>query len=141
MQIVNFTPANAFVGGLIIGLASIMLYLLFGKIFGVSRIISHLMTNTKGDRLWRWLIVLGLIMGGFVARKFSFYENAEYRSLPLIAVGSFIMGFGARLGNGCTSGHGVCGISRMSLRSIVATLIFISTGVITVTLLRIWGVQ
>ncbi len=140
MQIVNFTPIPALIGGVILGASSVMLYLLYGRIFGISGILGHLFNNNKGDRAWRWIMLLGLVFGGYVSSQLSYGEIIESNHSNLkIFIGTFIMGFGARLGSGCTSGHGICGISRLSKRSIIATCIFMASGILTVFILKKMG--
>jgi uncharacterized protein len=120
------------VGGVLIGLGASALMLFNGKIAGVSGIFSGLLHPKAGDFAWRAAFVAGIIVGGFVLfllRPDMFGVGVE-RSLPVVVVGGLLVGFGARLGSGCTSGHGVCGIARLGPRSIVATLTFIATGAV-----------
>lgn len=135
MTIVNFTPFHSLIGGLFIGLASSLMLLSMGKVFGISGIIGGILRPKKGDFLWRILIVAGLIIGALCA-NFLLNSPPSIQTVPLpyLIIGGLFMGFGTRLGSGCTSGHGVCGISRLSGRSIVATLTFMMTGFITVFL-------
>ncbi|MBT7610827.1 MAG: YeeE/YedE family protein [Bacteriovoracaceae bacterium] len=138
MEIINFTPFPALVGGMIIGLAAAMLLLSVNKIFGISGIVSCLLSLNKNDSFWRILIILGLIIGAaFGHWVFATPKVENFRSYPYLVIGSIIMGFGTRYGGGCTSGHGVCGIARLSKRSIIATLVFITTGSITVLVMRL----
>lgn len=140
MEIVNFTPIPALIGGLLIGLAASILLLFNGRIFGITGIISGIITPKKHDVFWRSLLVIGLAAGAFIAHQFyNTPDTMSTRSIPLLMLGGFITGLGARIGSGCTSGHGVCGISRFSKRSIVATLTFMGTGFATVFILRILG--
>jgi uncharacterized protein len=142
MEIINFTPIPALLGGMIIGLAAAMLLLSVGRIFEISGICGGLLNFSPADSKWRILIILGLIMGAaFCHWVFDTPNIANFRSYPFLIVGPLIMGFGARYGEGCTSGHGVCGISRSSKRSIVATLVFMSTGIMTVLLMRLLGLS
>lgn len=123
-------------GGLLIGLAAAAMMLLFGRITGVSGIFSGLLDPRPGDMAWRLAFVLGLVVGGgafFVLSPETFTSTLS-RSLPAVAVGGLLVGFGVRLGSGCTSGHGVCGIARLAPRSLVATVTFIASGAL-VTLL------
>ena len=123
-------------GGLLIGLGAAAMMLFFGRIAGVSGIFSGLLDPKPGGMAWRLAFVAGLIVGGaafFLAAPHTFASTLS-RSLPAVAVGGLLVGFGVRLGSGCTSGHGVCGIARLGPRSVVATVTFISSGAL-VTLL------
>jgi uncharacterized membrane protein YedE/YeeE len=128
----------ALLGGILIGLAATFLMLLNGRIAGISGILSGVFFQTKGDMFWRIAFIVGLLAGGLVApfifqRPFMFELNA---SLPMLLVGGFLVGFGTRMGSGCTSGHSVCGIARFSWRSISATITFILSAMLTVALIR-----
>ena len=128
-------------GGLMIGVAaSGMLYLL-GRIAGISGILWGAIAEADG-RAWRWCFLAGLLGGPLLFHLLSGTPFPEPPALgwPFALVGGLLVGFGTRLGSGCTSGHGVCGIGRLSTRSVVATLTFMATGIITVFLLRhVWG--
>ncbi len=132
MNIINFTPVSAFVGGSLIGFAAFLFFAFNGRIAGISSISSGLI-NKNENRIDNILFLLGLIIGPII---FSFTGNKIVsiltNSMPLLIIGGLLVGVGTKIGNGCTSGHGVCGISRFSLRSIIATITFIVTGVITV---------
>lgn len=121
-------------GGALIGLASASLLLTHGKIAGLSGIIGGLLSPQERDTAWRALFVTGLLLAGVVAYGLSpaSFTVAIDRSFGAVAIAGLLVGFGTRLGNGCTSGHGVCGTSRLSARSIVATLTFMATGAATV---------
>ncbi len=124
---------NALLGGLIIGLSASIMLIFIGRISGISGIFANGL-NFKKNNLWRPFFVLGLMLGGFFCFKIKpelFYNSINYTPLRLIFSG-ILVGYGTQLGNGCTSGHGVCGISRLSKRSIVATLCFMTSGLITV---------
>ncbi|MDX8385213.1 MAG: YeeE/YedE family protein [Gallionella sp.] len=131
---------NATIGGLIIGLSAVFMMYLLGRITGISGIIWSAIQPTKlsgylaQDRQWRWLFVLGLPLGALLA---SVLFNVSPDSGPspnvlLTIFSGLLVGFGTKLGGGCTSGHGVCGMSRFSKRSIVATLVFMGAGIATV---------
>jgi uncharacterized protein len=130
----NFTPVASLCGGILIGASASAMLLLQGKIAGISGIFAGILKPAKGDTLWKLWFVAGLIVGGILLRIFlpGAYDFGEVRSYPVLAVAGLLVGFGTRLGNGCTSGHGVCGMSRLSPRSIVATATFIATGAIVV---------
>lgn len=137
MTIINFTPMPALYGGLLIGLASAILLLGNGRIFGISGIIGGILNPKSGETFWRVLIVLGLVLGAWAASAILGTPRIVETRAPIwLMIGGFLMGFGSRLGSGCTSGHGVCGISRFSVRSILATLTFMATGMITVFILN-----
>jgi uncharacterized membrane protein YedE/YeeE len=124
----------ALLGGALIGLASSILLLFNGRIAGVSGIFGGLLVPRRGDVAWRAWFLAGLLAGG-AALAWAYpaaFPPGAVRSLPWIAVAGVLVGYGTRLGNGCTSGHGVCGLSRLSARSLVATVTFIGAGVITV---------
>lgn len=116
-----------FIGGVLIGLASTLLLLTQGRLAGISGIIGGFFKSSCDNRSWRIVFLLGLILGGFVFQDFypSFKISNLGISSPLEAIlGGLLVGFGTRLGGGCTSGHGICGIPRLSIRSIVATCLF-----------------
>jgi uncharacterized membrane protein YedE/YeeE len=134
----NFTPISATIGGILIGLSAAAMLLLDGKIAGISGILGGVLKPTKGDTSWRSCFLAGLLLGGIVLRIVlpSAYDFGIIRPYPLLITAGLLVGFGTRLGSGCTSGHGVCGISRLSPRSIVATGTFILTGAVTVFLVN-----
>ncbi len=134
----NFTPISGLIGGILIGAASVLLLIANGRIAGISGIVGGLLTPRAGELAWRALFVLGLVLGGIVwqlgsARPLPLDFQA---STPVMIIAGLLVGFGTRLGSGCTSGHGICGISRLSARSIAATLVFMASGVITVFIAR-----
>lgn len=134
---VDFVAWKSVVGGVLIGLAASVLLVGMGRVAGVSGIAGNLVFGKSGDRLWRALFVLGLVAAGFAFGQVEPEAfGASPRSITWVAVAGLLVGFGTRLGSGCTSGHGVCGISRMSPRSLVATLTFMVAGAATVTILR-----
>ena len=124
------TPAASLLGGALIGLAASLLLLACGRIAGISGIVGGLLAPAAGDGAWRALFVGGLLAGGVGLRLIdpSLVRMELDRSAAALAVAGLLVGFGTRLGNGCTSGHGVCGISRGSRRSLVATTTFMATG-------------
>jgi uncharacterized membrane protein YedE/YeeE len=133
----NFTPWTALAGGALIGISAALFILLNGRIAGITGIIGGLFKPAKGDVVWRIAFTLGLIIAPIVWLLFGKLPeitiNADY---GLLVAAGLIVGFGARLGSGCTSGHGVCGISRLSPRSIIATLAFMGSGFLTVFVAR-----
>lgn len=131
----NFTPVSALIGGALIGLGALLLWLLMGRIAGISGIVSNALF-TRSDRSWRLAFVVGLLVGplvvGLVLADFSYTTPAlDWRVL----VAGLLVGLGTGWGAGCTSGHGICGMGRLSRRSIVATVIFMVAGVLVATLL------
>ena len=134
----QFTPISAIIGGALIGLATVMLYRLNGRIAGVSGIVHGLFDRSVLDKTWRGLFVVGLIIGGLLYQVISgtsVSSNAD-QSFFLVALAGVAVGIGTRLGNGCTSGHGVCGIARLSTRSLIATLTFLIFGIATATVVH-----
>ena len=127
----NFTPVWSFIGGVLIGLAAIGLLLFNGRIGGISGIFGGLLNAEKGDTAWRAIFLFGLVAGGLLLSitNPNALEIHIDRSVLAIIIGGLLVGIGSRLGSGCTSGHGVCGVGRLAPRSLIATFIFISTGV------------
>jgi uncharacterized membrane protein YedE/YeeE len=123
-------------GGALIGLASALLFLTHGRIAGISGIGGSLLQASTRDRGWRLAFVGGLAATGLVASVVApSAVGTPMRSLPLVIVAGLLVGYGTRLGSGCTSGHGVCGISRFSARSLIAVMVFMTTGALTATLI------
>ena len=132
----NFTPVSGLIGGLLIGLSTVLLILFNGRIAGISGIVGGLLARKGSEIGWRAVFVVGLLLGAFVytlATGGALPVNIQ-ASLPVMVAAGLLVGFGTRLGSGCTSGHGVSGIARFSKRSIVATLMFFVTAIITVFL-------
>ncbi len=134
----NFTPISALVGGALIGAAAAILLLLNGRLAGVSGIAGGLTALAKGDMAWRIFFLGGLVIG---ALAYGLGEPASTSitirdSLPVLILGGLAVGFGTRMGGGCTSGHGVCGLARVSVRSLAATGTFMVVAMITVFLMR-----
>ncbi len=133
----HFTPWHALAGGLLIGLAAALFILFNGKIAGISGILGGLLRPVKGDLLWRVAFLLGLMAAPLIYVLFRPLPVAtiEASNVTLVVAG-LLVGLGTRYGAGCTSGHGVCGLSRLSLRSLVATLAFMAAGFLTVYIMR-----
>ncbi len=133
MTIENFTPIASTIGGLIIGLSAVLMLLLNGKITGISGISKGLLSNTGHERNWRALFILGIVLGGAPIVFLLPEQTAQVISAPPLQMilGGLIVGFGTAMGNGCTSGHGVCGLGRRSVRSLSSVLTFMAAGFIT----------
>ncbi len=134
----QFTPFSSFIGGLLIGAASFLLLLLNGKIAGISGIIKESFLFQKRDSLWTIFFISGLILGGYAILKIvPTAPTFNYQpKLTSTIVAAICVGVGTYLGNGCTSGHGICGLSRRSKRPLIATLTFMAAGFITMYLMR-----
>ena len=133
MNIVNFTPVSAFSGGLLIGLSVALFFILNGRMIGISGIASNFIIS-KDNRTENFLFLLGLILGPLI---YNIVLDKEINisissSVILLTIAGILVGFGTRLSKGCTSGHGISGISRFSVRSIIATMTFMLVGIITV---------
>jgi uncharacterized protein len=133
-----FDPVAALVGGALIGTAAVLLMLLTGRIAGVSGIMAGLLTIEAGDRAWRIAFIVGLIAAPLIGALvgISVPKPEVSGSWLIVGAAGLLIGFGARLGGGCTSGHGVCGLSRRSLRSLIATATFMATAVCVVAIMR-----
>jgi uncharacterized membrane protein YedE/YeeE len=132
---------DALLGGALIGLAAAILLVLTGKTAGVSGIVDGVLRREKGEWAWKAAFLAGLVSGGLLlaSRMPDALPSAPPRAWPWVLAGGFLVGFGARLGGGCTSGHGVCGIGRFSLRGLAGTVIFIGAGALAVVLVRALG--
>jgi uncharacterized membrane protein YedE/YeeE len=133
-----FTPIRSLAGGALIGVAAAILLWTQGRIAGISGIVGGTLRPGRGDLAWRWWFLLGLVGGGVIA---SLMERPAFpTTMPappwLLIASGLLVGFGTQLGQGCTSGHGVCGIGRRSTRSLVATLTFMATGAASVFVFR-----
>lgn len=127
---------EALLGGVLIGLAAAALLLFNGRIAGISGIVNGLVGQGAGERGWRIAFLLGLAGAGVLVMKLTGQSSASPATTPVLVVAGLLVGFGTRLGNGCTSGHGVCGLARLSLRSLVAVLVFMAAAVLTVFVTR-----
>lgn len=133
----SFTPFLSLAGGLVIGVAVSIFILMNGRVAGISGIVGGLLRPTAGDATWRLAFVLGLVSaplayGAFVALP-AVRIDADW---PVLVVAGLLVGLGTQYASGCTSGHGVCGVSRLSPRSLTATLVFVTTGFVTVYVVR-----
>ena len=131
---VNFTPINSLLGGVFIGLAATILLLANGRIMGISGILGDIILFKEKDQIsWRIVFVIGVIIGPFLYLMiFQDLKSEMVADRILLIQAGLLVGLGTSIGSGCTSGHGICGISRLSIRSIVATFIFVVSGVVTV---------
>jgi len=134
----NFTPITALLGGLLIGGSAALTLWMNGRIAGISGILSGVIVPRGGDAIWRILFVTGLLFGSLLAMQLSGGSiDIELQASPILTVvAGLLVGFGTRLGSGCTSGHGICGLARFSRRSFTATLLFMVTAIVTVFLTR-----
>lgn len=126
------------VGGALIGLAVTLMLLFNGRVTGISGIIASSLAKPTSDGLWRWMFIGGLIVGGLLIQTIrpDFFTNISSRSSLAILIAGLFVGYGTVMGSGCTSGHGVCGMSRLSVRSVIATLTFMLFGFLTVQAVR-----
>ena len=134
----NFTPYSSLIGGLIIGVAVVLFFITTGRLAGISGIVSSTLEKNE-NKFSNLLFIIGLVLGPLV---FIFFSKNDVvfkmtSSIPIIIVGGLLVGAGTKIGRGCTSGHGICGISRFSMRSILATIIFMILAMITVFFLQL----
>jgi uncharacterized membrane protein YedE/YeeE len=137
----NFTPTSALVGGALIALSLALMLVGTGRVAGLSGIFAGFLRGTRGDWAWRALFVAGMAVGGVVFARLvpgTFDAANVLPPLPVAAASGVLVGLGTRLSNGCTSGHGLCGMSRLSVRSIVATAAFFGIGLVTATVAGQW---
>jgi uncharacterized membrane protein YedE/YeeE len=133
----HFTPWASLAGGILIGLATALLLLANGRVAGVSGILGGLLRPAKGDVAWRVAFIAGLFLAPIVWLALRAMPPAQIDHSPaLLAAGGLLVGIGTRFGSGCTSGHGVCGIARLSPRSLLATACFVAAGFVTVYVVR-----
>ncbi|QWD86201.1 YeeE/YedE family protein [Polynucleobacter asymbioticus] len=133
-----FSPGPAFFGGILLGIAAALYVILHGRILGISGIVSGLLSPKGGDIDWRFSLVLGLLSAPLIGALFFGLQTTTVIDADwiVIIVAGVLVGFGANYGSGCTSGHGVCGLSRLSPRSLVATISFMGAGFLTVFVIR-----
>ena len=128
----NFTPVESLVGGIVIGIAALVLLRFYGRIAGISGIFGGLFPFNTGETLWRMVFLAGLITGGIIL-SFLHIDAVTFElaySNPALILAGLLVGVGSRMGNGCTSGHGICGLGRLAPRSMVAVLTFMATGIL-----------
>ena len=132
---------RALLGGALIGVSVSLMLLLNGRVTGISGIVNGVLRPDEGDASWRWSFIIGLLIGGTTLQFFypAAFEVKLETQTWLVVIAGLLVGFGTILGSGCTSGHGVCGISRLSPRSLIATVAFICAGILAVALLRQFG--
>ena len=138
IDVINFTPYSSLIGGLIIGVAVVLFFITTGRLAGISGIVSSTLEKNE-NKFSNLLFIIGLVLGPLV---FIFFSKNDVvfkmtSSIPLIIAGGLLVGLGTKIGRGCTSGHGICGISRFSMRSILATIIFMIFAMITVFFLQL----
>ena len=139
MEIHNFTPWSALIGGMLIGLSTVLLFAVNGRLAGISSIVRGVVAPQRpGDLDWRILFLTGLVFGAFLYRLLNGLNSSITldASLLTVGIGGILTGVGTSVGNGCTSGHGICGLARKSTRSLMATITFMVIGGITVFFLR-----
>ncbi|WP_018607263.1 YeeE/YedE family protein [Uliginosibacterium gangwonense] len=139
MHITHFTPLNALLGGVLIGIAASLLLWLNGRIAGISGIVGHVVIPwPPKESVWRLSFLFGLVAGAAIYYFFWGGAPLARTEFPgwLLALGGLLVGFGTSLGSGCTSGHGVCGLGRRSLRSLVATIVFLVVAILTTFVVR-----
>lgn len=137
----SFTPLLALGGGVMIGAAAVILMLLSGRVAGIAGIVGGVFGSELRDMGWRLAFVVGLMSGPYVVMLAGHgVPDVEVAaSVPTVIAGGLLVGVGTRLGNGCTSGHGVCGLARFSARSAAATVMFMATAVLVVFVVRHWA--
>ena len=136
-MITEFTPITAFLGGCLIGLSALILMVASGRVAGCSGILTNAIKGGKGQREWRIMFIIGLVIGPVIAGVFSYELPTEYNfNWPIVILSGLLVGIGTSMANGCTSGHGICGIGRLSRRSITATCVFMVAAIATVYVTR-----
>ncbi|NOH51463.1 YeeE/YedE family protein [Vibrio coralliilyticus] len=127
-------PWLSLIGGAFLGLSATMLLMINGKVAGISGVVNGILSPKRNDLFWRLLFLIGMVAGGALSVIVIGVEIPSTESIPtfVLVIAGLMVGFGTRLGNGCTSGHGICGVGRLSLRSIVATAIFMVVAALTV---------
>jgi uncharacterized protein len=137
----DFIPWSALLGGMLLGLSSALLMLFNGRVAGISGIVSGLINPQKDDYLWRFMFVIGMVISAYLIAPFGFsLPELGDMNLLVVVVGGLCVGLGTRVGCGCTSGHGIVGVGRLSVRSITATFTFLIAGMLMVYIRQIFGV-
>ena len=141
MEFTELGPSilKAIVGGVLIGVASSMMLIFNGRVTGIAGIFNGILSFPKKDTAWRLAFVAGLLLSGVIFYQVdpSLFINESQRTIPVVIIAGLTVGFGTILGSGCTSGHGVCGISRLSIRSLLATFAFMASGFVTASIFRL----
>ena len=134
----NLTLLNSLMGGILIGIAATVIFFVNGRIMGISGILGNLIIIKETDqKFWRIIFILGVLIGPLIfILLFKEIKSEMVANTTLLIISGFLVGLGTSLGNGCTSGHGICGLSRFSIRSIVATFVFVISGMITVYFIK-----
>lgn len=134
----NFSPVSALTGGALIGISATLLLLFNGRMAGISGIMNGVFNSPRSETVWRLAFLAGLVIGAFLFNLIvpGFFAMRQGYPLWLLAAGGFLVGFGTRMSNGCTSGHGICGLANLSPRSLLATLTFMAGGIVTVYFIR-----
>lgn len=136
----NFTPWTSLAGGALLGLSAALLMLFSGKIAGISGIIGGLITPKKGEFIWRLAFVIGMLLSLLVVTPLGFsLPEISNENFLMVCLAGLLVGFGTRVGNGCTSGHGIIGMGRFSKRSIIATMVFMLAAITTVLIRSLLG--
>ncbi|MDR2990059.1 MAG: YeeE/YedE family protein [Providencia alcalifaciens] len=138
----HFTPGSAAIGGVLIGLAVAILLIFNGRIVGISGILAGVLKPTKGDTAWKLAFIVGILVAPLLFITFVYTPEVTIAtSTPLLIAAGLLVGFGTRLGSGCTSGHGICGMARFSRRSMVAVVVFMLVAFITVAVINHFGLR
>lgn len=139
IDLAQFTPLQSFIGGLLIGVAVWILLLFCGRVAGISGILGGVLSRTATDKSWRVAFLVGILISPIIYQLITPLPESEIAaSQPVLIIAGLLVGIGTRYASGCTSGHGVCGLSRLSLRSLVATITFMVVAFITVWLMGFW---
>ncbi|MGF1712701.1 YeeE/YedE family protein [Vibrio kagoshimensis] len=139
---IHTIPWHALVGGMLLGVSATILLLFIGRVAGISGIVSGLLNPVKGESGWRITFIVGMIVSVFILQPFGVeLPVIDNSNLFIVAIAGLLVGFGTKISNGCTSGHGIVGLARFSKRSIVATLTFMAFAALTVLVTKVTGVM